>query len=145
MPKVEILPGKTAFINGSLYRAGGVAQIEGPKTKDNPNFTELAMRYVSDDTAVSIRGYRRKTVGPTVIAADSVTENPEDTGEGDGYDEELTTAVLSAVGRLDHADDEHWTNSGKPDTGVVTKLAGVKVSRKTLDDLAGDVTRRPAE
>lgn len=147
MPKVRIKPGKTAFIHGTLYRENGVAQIGGKKSKDNPEFNETHMVFVADDTPISIRGERQQK-GPQAIRAadlqeqvDSIKKSSASTDQ-DEVDEETATAIQSALSRLDHSDDAHWTKEGLPDMTVVVEYAGKSVTRKQVEVVAPDLKRR---
>lgn len=50
--------------------------------------------------------------------------------------------IREALTKLDHANDEHWTNGGKPAIHVVSQIINDNVSRAEIDALAPDFKRK---
>lgn len=55
---------------------------------------------------------------------------------------ELIEAALSA---LDHGNDDHWTQEGKPAVAVVTDVAGENISRQMIEVVAPEFVRVPPQ
>lgn len=59
--------------------------------------------------------------------------------EGDGF---RRSRIIEALTKLDHSNDEHWTQGGKPAIHVVSQFINDNVSRAEIDSLAPDVLRK---
>jgi len=50
--------------------------------------------------------------------------------------------ILSAVGLLDHANDEHWTEAGLPSVEAMKEALGGDVTRAQIEAAAPDAKRK---
>ena len=66
-------------------------------------------------------------------------ESPADDDPGSGE-----MSLLKAVRELDPANDDQWTEGGKPAIKAVEAIYGQKVTRKDIEAVASDVTRESA-
>lgn len=139
MPRVMILEGHKVFINGSLHRAGGVAQIRGKRDKSNRNFSEKSMRFVDDDTPLCVEGPRH-VVGPQVLSAADIEARAE--AEAAALGEVEREELAAAFGRLEQDDDSHWTEKGLPNLRVVSEFAGRQVTHQMREAVAPDLKRQ---
>lgn len=73
--------------------------------------------------------------GDDVGGGDPAEHRPERDGLRD-------SRIIEALTNLDHANDEHWTNAGKPAIHVVSQIINDNVSRAELDALAPDFKRK---
>lgn len=75
---------------------------------------------------------------------DAETETGEagSVSDGNGQPAELNKKLLRAVNSLDHTNDEHWTQDGKPAMTAVTAAYGAAdVTRKDIDEVAPEYKR----
>lgn len=56
--------------------------------------------------------------------------------------DEFSARVKEAVGRLDHTNDEHWTDEGLPRVSAVSEILGENVSRQQLGVVCPDLVRK---
>lgn len=73
------------------------------------------------------------------IADEGATTAPNDGAYGGTKDWE--EEILAAVGKLNPADDAHWTEDGLPDLNVLSDMLNHRVNRETLESVT-DI-RRP--
>ena len=76
-------------------------------------------------------------------------KDDDDEGKGSGTPTGLTDVqkeqVKEALGLLDHANKDHWTARGLPNTETISGLVGFAVERKDINEIAPDVQRQEPE
>lgn len=55
------------------------------------------------------------------------------------------TMIVEALGKLDPANDEHWTADGKPAMVALNALLPAEITRARLEEVAPDFARPPSE
>lgn len=63
--------------------------------------------------------------------------------EQTGVSDEMKAKISEALEQLDHTNDDHWTNAGKPDMKAVEALVGdSSIKRKDVESVAPDFKRK---
>lgn len=101
------------------------------------------------------RAYYAFPEGPLHQAAQERYEREQKTGKTEvAGDESVSTAaaneqpraeVKDAVAALDHENDEHWDENGKPKLAAVSDLAGERVTRQAVELAAPGFNRAAAK
>ena len=53
----------------------------------------------------------------------------------------LAEQIIKALGQLDHANDQHWTNAGLPNVKAVESFLGQDITRADINNAAPDFRR----
>ncbi|WP_300009699.1 hypothetical protein [uncultured Roseobacter sp.] len=103
----------------------------------------LGKALVKGGFAQKVKGARRETAAIDPALAERQERNRAQ--EQEQAREEAAKspeAVLEALARLDHSDDEDWTAGGKPAMDRVKALTGsTSITRAEVDEIAPDVLR----
>ena len=144
MPRVKAT--RECFYGGSRRRVGSVFDISDKKDDDG-NLVEFApksMKIVDEDTPVQKRppllGNQARTIKASDVNPSGGPVTHDSSKKQEGNTDEVTLA--SAVSRLDHTDDAHWTKDGKPDLNVLKEMMGKAVKRGEVDEAFPELKRR---
>lgn len=97
---------------------------------------------MSDEPANCVRVKRDGPRGWHWIAADSFDPKTHELYEDKPAIEDASAEeIVDAIGKLDAANDDHWTKAGAPDVAALVALTGKKVTRAAVDAAAKDAKR----
>ena len=140
MPRYKVMHG-TVHAHGQLFRTGGVLELPDNVTAETYGHGRL-VRVRDDET---IRARPQLNPDPTTVKAqeaEGIVPPDAQLAASEGVDDETVSAILGGLGRLEDDNDEHWTQAGTPDLNALSALAGLRVTRRMLDEIAPERMRR---
>ncbi len=122
--------------NGDLESCELVKMVRGKDT---------AMVETEDVERFEKAGYKTVDYEPddTADASDASDDDKSDDDKPeDGLSPELTEKVKAACSALEHGNDEHWTQDGKPSMKIIESLVGdPSISRGDVETISEGLRR----
>ena len=98
------------------------------------------------DAAIKALAKPTNVDGKKSSVREAEIEEEQKRSEGAVTTRQEATATREALLKLDHKDDEHWTDSGLPSVNAVRDIAGINtISRADIAALAPNLTRAEAK
>ncbi len=119
---------RLSFTEGDIYTAVNPVRFE----QNEVIFT---------DAVPSSGEIRELAEGENVNVKPDEQPEPADTETEIQDDVNQKITLEEAVAKLNHEDDSHWTEKGKPDLNILSELTGETVTRKILKESFPDLVR----
>lgn len=127
---------KPTYINDSLKEVGETIDYPVEKMAKNHDGSVNMAKHSSLEPLEPFPELARPAPAPLT---------PGSGGKKDQADEEFAKAVAGAVNGLDHDNNDHWTEGGKPNLKALELTLGFKVTREQVDTIVPNARReKPA-
>lgn len=126
---------RPTYINESLKEVGETVDYPVEKMAKNPDGSVNMTKHSSLEPLEPFPELARPAPAPLTPGSGGKGVSKADA------DAEFAKALAGAINGLDHANNDHWTEGGKPNLKALEQTLGFKVSREQVDTIAPNARR----
>ena len=142
-----------AFIDNLYYAKDEVVALDIPKGEKGPLWgieVDAEGGVIGADNTGVVQEKLSNALANKIAGGGKAADDDDDKGGSKGgapvgLSEPQKEQVKSALELLDHANKEHWTARGLPNTETVSGLVGFAVERKDINEIAPEFVRKEPE
>lgn len=144
MPAPRYRAKRKSYVHDRLVEKGDEFNFEGVPSMHWEPLNEPAKEQAKLIKDSKYKRMMDKRLGGKPQAPAAADEAPAGSENPELSEAQQQANIATALGKLDHSNDEHWTKQGEPRIDVVSEFAGFDVSRVMIKTVAPDFVRAAA-